>query len=538
MKKTRKLIAILLAMVMALSAFCVSAFALRNKQYHAYTFFGDSVTAAAGIPSYYEFYKQNPVTGEIEGTAEGQRVRGSYPDLVAKGVGINNGLEGYYNESHSGWRTSEVRELLDPDYYNDDGEVAKALSRAMANGKKIADPADPELRKTVREELSKSDLVTLDLGSNDIQLPIIMTLYSVVNPTASEEYSAWMIENLLKQYGSTNEVIKVLADAITAVHGIEFALEKISQATLTGLHKFNTNYPVIIDMIRDINPNADIYVIGLYNPLTDTKLSKDIPLPLGKILDPMIQGMNLYLSQVCPARQYYTYVDAFNTKVLGTINVMDLMGDGGLSAEGMGAYTLYVHPSEEGHAYIASQVLKAIPNESEQQTPAEQPGNDPTPADPAKLNGIVQGPDGKWAMYKNDKVVTSYTGIAQNQYGWWRIENGYVNFNAQSIYQNEYGWWKTTDGKVTFDEQEIYQNPYGWWKTTDSKVTFKEFGVFKNANGWWRVVDSKVDFSFTGIQSNQYGTWYLKDGKVDFNKNGKVKIDGVTYTIKNGKVVA
>ena len=56
MKKTRKLLALLLALVMALTAFCVSAFAAK-KQYHAYTFFGDSVTAAAGLPSYYTFYK-------------------------------------------------------------------------------------------------------------------------------------------------------------------------------------------------------------------------------------------------------------------------------------------------------------------------------------------------------------------------------------------------------------------------------------------------------------------------------------------------
>ncbi len=68
MKKTRKLLALLLALVMALTAFCVSAFAAK-KQYHAYTFFGDSVTAAAGLPSYYTFYKQDPVTGKWEGPA-------------------------------------------------------------------------------------------------------------------------------------------------------------------------------------------------------------------------------------------------------------------------------------------------------------------------------------------------------------------------------------------------------------------------------------------------------------------------------------
>jgi len=476
MRKTRKILAALLAMVMAMSVFCLTAFAGEKKTYTAYTFFGDSVTAAAGLPSYYTFFVYNPETGKYEGTAEGQRVLGSYPDLVAQGVGINNGLENYYNESHSGWRTSEVRELLDPDYYNDDGEVAKALSLAMANGKAIADPQNPELREDVREEIAASDLITLDLGSNDIQLPIIMTLYSVMNPTASEDYKAWMIEKLLQKYGSASELINNLAQTVASLHGVEFALEQIAKATLTGLHKFNTNYPVIIDKILEINPTADIYVIGLYNPLSDTLISEDLPIKIGKILDPMIQGMNLYLSQLNPARGHYTYVDAFNTAVLGTINVSELFTGGGLSAEGMGEYTLYVHPSLEGHAYIADQVLKAIPDK------------------PAVLNGIVKGEDGRWALYKNNKVVTSYTGIAQNDKGWWRIKDGYVDFEANGIYQNALGWWKTTNGKVTF----------------------KETGIFQNENG----------------------KWYVRNSKVDFTKFGRVKYDGKYYYVAGGKVVA
>ncbi len=83
MKKTRKLLALLLALVMALTAFCVSAFAAK-KQYHAYTFFGDSVTAAAGLPSYYTFYKQDPVTGKWEGGRRHQQRPGKLLQRIAQ----------------------------------------------------------------------------------------------------------------------------------------------------------------------------------------------------------------------------------------------------------------------------------------------------------------------------------------------------------------------------------------------------------------------------------------------------------------------
>ena len=515
MKKTRKLIAVLMALVMILTAACITAFATHKKQYHDYTFFGDSVTAAAGLPSYYTFYHYNEATGKWEGTAEGQRVIDSYPDLVAKEVGINDGLKGYYNESHSGWRTSEVREIFDESYYNDDGALAKALSEAMANGKAISGPQ--ELRPRVIEEIKKSDLITLDLGSNDVQLPIIIALYTALSPSAENGYKAWMIEEMLKKYGDANELIGALADAVAAIHGVEYAVEVIGKATLTGLNKFRENYPVIINAIHDLNPSADVYVIGLYNPLSQTMISEDLQIPVGKIIDPMILSMNLYLSTLNPSRKYYTYVDAFNTSVIGTINASEMFSNGGMSSEGMGDYTLYVHPSEEGHRYIADQVLKAIADE--------------------EFNGIVKGLDGKWAMYKNDVVDTSYTGIAKNEYGWWRVKDGYVDFNANGIYKNEYGWWKCTDGKVTFKETGVFKNEYGWWRVVDSKVDFKANGIYKNDFGWWKTTNGKVTFKETGIFKNRYGKWYVKNSKVDFKKNGKVVYNGHIYKVKNGKVV-
>ena len=164
MKHTRKLLALLLALVMAMSAICISAFAAHKKQYQSYTFFGDSVTTGFGIDSYFVVAKE-----QASGTAEGARVPGAYPDLVAKGVGIDEDNPNYYNEAHSGWRTSELRETLDPSYNNDDGQFAKALSQGMAGAnKELADPQNPELQAKIREEIAKSDLITIDLGHQQV----------------------------------------------------------------------------------------------------------------------------------------------------------------------------------------------------------------------------------------------------------------------------------------------------------------------------------------------------------------------------------
>ncbi len=151
--------------------------------------------------------------------------------------------------------------------------------------------------------------------------------------------------------------------------------------------------------------------------------------------------------------------------------------------------------------------------------------------------GLTVQKSGKdWVTVNAKGAQVNYTGVASNKFGWWRVENGKVNFKATGIYQNDYGWWCVESGKVNFKANEIYQNSYGWWKTTDGKVTFKENGVFQNRFGWWKVKDSKVDFSFTGIGSNRYGTWYIKEGKVRFDANySSYSYKGKHYYINEGR---
>ena len=179
------------------------------------------------------------------------------------------------------------------------------------------------------------------------------------------------------------------------------------------------------------------------------------------------------------------------------------------------------------------------------------------PSDP--LNGLVKGPDGKWALYQDDALRTSYTGLAKNENGWfyvkdgyvdwsftgfaknhngwWRVKNGCVDFNANSIYKQPTNgkWYKTTNGKITWNETGVFKNENGWWRVKDSRVDFNANSIYKNENGWWKTTNGKVTFKETGVFSNENGKWYCKNSKVDFSKNGKVTYKGQTYTVTGGK---
>lgn len=147
---------------------------------------------------------------------------------------------------------------------------------------------------------------------------------------------------------------------------------------------------------------------------------------------------------------------------------------------------------------------------------------------------VKKASDGNWYTYtKKGNSRVTYTGVAQNDFGWWRIENGKVNFKAKGVFQNSYGWWYCKDGKVQFGYNGIQKNDYGWWRIANGKVDFSANGVFQNEFGWWYCKGGKVDFSYTGLAKNKHGTWSIKGGKVDFDDTKKLGYNETSpYAVK------
>ena len=65
--------------------------------------------------------------------------------------------------------------------------------------------------------------------------------------------------------------------------------------------------------------------------------------------------------------------------------------------------------------------------------------------------------------------------------GWWRIENGQVNFGYNGIAQNENGWWYLCGGKLIFPIMELW---YTMGRITWLKMVQCVFEV-KSCNPKW-----------------------------------------------------
>ena len=153
------------------------------------------------------------------------------------------------------------------------------------------------------------------------------------------------------------------------------------------------------------------------------------------------------------------------------------------------------------------------------------------------VTGLVNDSTYGWWYVENSQINFNYTGLVQNAYGWWYVENGAVNFNATGLAQNEYGWWYVENGQVNFNYTGLVANEYGWWYVEGGKINFNYTGLAANEYGWWRVEGGKINFNYTGLALNEYGWWYVEGGKINFNYNGYAAYYGVTYRVEGGKVI-
>lgn len=63
---------------------------------------------------------------------------------------------------------------------------------------------------------------------------------------------------------------------------------------------------------------------------------------------------------------------------------------------------------------------------------------------------IKKGNDGKWGAYVTDKKVQDCNGLYCNEYGWWFVRNGDVDYNYTGIVGNDKGKWYVSNGKANF----------------------------------------------------------------------------------------
>lgn len=315
-----KLATVLLAVLMA--AVCVVPSFAAAKTYRTYAVLGDSIPTGYSLPGY-------RFAGKA--TAVWPVVPGSYPEHVKWGVHASH----IYMMAHSGYRTADIRRVLDPsfrgDYFN--GRRLPTYPDSM----EVNEAKLNKLRNEVIRHIEQSDLITLNVGGNDV-FQFLLILRDMIR----EDRAA--VEDLQNLPALSPET--TLKD-IRQLAGNSETLYRILEMELKSVQDFYTNFDAIVRRIHEINPRARLLVLGVYNPLDNFKVGG---VSANLLIEPVMESYNTYYRSGCQYRKYYQFVP---------LRDIDTYVSAGRFFENPDM-PVDIHPTKTGHRQIAQQILAAL----------------------------------------------------------------------------------------------------------------------------------------------------------------------------------
>lgn len=345
--RCKRIISLLLALVMLVGILGVSAFADHDvNQYEVYTVLGDSIPSGYGTDAYYAMLPEGVHV------RDGNLVSGTYDDIVAKAVGAQT-----VNVcSHCGWRTTEfLYEIGYPGYTEPTNAYSPYYSSSFFRKALDFLPAselDGEGER-IRSSIETADLITVNFGTNDI--------YSFALTTAVTKFSILYDKSGVLDIHGLGDLMEVFGNLLANANEMEYRsiIAEFVSAMETGFATFRSNWPLVIDAIRQLNPDADIVAVGVTSPVTIAlDLFDKIHLDPYTLNDLLIDRVNYFL-RTCDCADEYTFVDVVGTEFYG-VGALDtellLAGDEDVKFSAI----KMVHPTEAGHVFMADRILLAM----------------------------------------------------------------------------------------------------------------------------------------------------------------------------------
>ena len=358
-KSIRSALAVVLAGVIALSCCCV-AFSATDKtvrQYGkegGYLAIGDSISRGCGADGFY-IGKDGEYLPDGEGqygAYELRNVEGCVPYKVAQAVGCNAPMDmtdqdaTYWPFTFPGMTTAVTLDLLGVDDGFTDTKLNYAYYKDMLeyfgyegsfDGVREGDVYDPQTCGkcgNIIELVEKADLITVQLGMCDI----FYRAYRIVS-------NGGMLASGLKFDLSSTDAIKKLLE--TAVSEMKF-----------GYDYWKTHYPLLLERIKELNPDATIVMVGAFNVVNQLTITDDTMAPIGTLFTSITAGMNRYFRKW--AKEYNVlYADITNTETQAAENDWSVLGD-------FKSNTFTgTHPTQKGYDYITRRILDLLPEEDE-----------------------------------------------------------------------------------------------------------------------------------------------------------------------------
>jgi len=218
-------------------------------------------------------------------------------------------------------------ELLTEKLVAEGGYTSVSLENLAQSGDDTQDLlAKIEANKTA---IADADVVTICIGGNNFLGTLITGMVTPLNLSQETLVSqGYMLFNM------------DISDEMFALAARELQAPEIQAELAKGIARFRADLPQIITGIRDLAPNAQIYIMTVYNPLEPEH-------PIYPLLDPVTNQINTMIK----AANDVTVVDIYAVfEEHNNTGVKDQLSLGSIDP----------HPSIDGHRLIANEHYKAI----------------------------------------------------------------------------------------------------------------------------------------------------------------------------------
>ena len=357
MKRSMKILALFLAVLIVVPLLSAAAFAVEDpyaslRDGIGYLAIGDSFTRGYGAG---ENWQEQIYLNDTYGNFNCRNVDGSYPNRVSEAFGlhapddIRDMSAKLWPLAHDAVSVAYVLDLLGIDDGFRDEEFtytdSRMLERYAADLQYYGDPmsltvdGNAAWGKTgeimsVREMIKDARLITIGLGQTDVI------------------YKAQI-------FGLNTLDTSSAKSALSGIGNIFNLLE-------TYFRYWKDAYPLLLDYIKENNPDAKVVLVGTLNPIKDATMTDDVAIRIGSLINFIMDAMNSYM-RLCAVKYGYSYVDISDVDTPSSVTQMSLGHI--LSISDPIEYALIAHPTPHGYAQIAERIIDAVEKDLSGGTP-------------------------------------------------------------------------------------------------------------------------------------------------------------------------
>ena len=144
--------------------------------------------------------------------------------------------------------------------------------------------------------------------------------------------------------------------------------------------------------------------------------------------------------------------------------------------------------------------------------------------------------EGELYYFKNNRIDTSYTGLAQYGNEWYYIENGKVNWNYTGLAQRGIEWFYIEKGKLNWNHSGIVEYNNQWFYVVKGRLDWNYTGLGQSDNDWYYIVNGRVNWGYTGLVQRGIEWFYIENGKLNWNYSGIVEYNNQWFYVERGRL--